>query len=112
MTYGGDYKPPWLGYKKEDPICTHPITWTDSVRCNDKNEHAGVVLSKMKFAHSESLEACVDQGILSLFQPDVPFGKQLQRENWHIGDINLFWLNIRDNARLRYLAAQEESITR
>lgn len=112
MTYGGDYKPSWLGYKKEDPICTHPITWTDSVRCNDKNEHAGVVLSKMKFAHSESLEACVDQGILSLFQPDVPFGKQLQRENWHIGDINLFWLNIRDNARLRYLAAQEESITR
>ena len=107
MTYGGDYKPPWLGYKQEDPICTHPITWKDSIACSAREEHAGVVLSKMKFAHEGALEACVDQGVLSLAKPDVPFGRQLQRENWHIGDINLFWLNIRENARMRGTAGTQ-----
>ena len=101
MTYGGSYKPPWLGYKKEDPICTHPITWDRSAPRNDQVKHAGAVLSNMKFAHEQALVATIDQGILSLAQPDVPFGKRLQRDNWHIGDINLFWMNIRENARLR-----------
>jgi len=107
MTYGGDYKPPWLGYKDEDPICTHPVTWTDSILCNAPEEHRGVVLSKMKFKYQGALEACVDQGVLSLATPNVPFGRQLQRDNWHIGDINLFWLNIRDNARMRAIAGNE-----
>ena len=106
MTYGGSYKPPWLGYKNETTICTHPVHWSDAAPCNQQEDHAGVVLSKMKFAHEQSLEACIEQGILSLGEPDVPFGRQLQRDNWHIGDINLFWLNIRENARLRAIASR------
>tara|TARA_B100000768_G_C11283777_1_gene380509 strand:+ start:5824 stop:6855 length:1032 start_codon:yes stop_codon:yes gene_type:complete len=104
MTYGGTYRPDWLGYKNEESICTHPVTWTADSACNLKSDHAGVVLSKMKFSHEQSLVACINEGILSLSEPDVPFGKRLQRENWHIGDINLFWLNIRSNARQRALA--------
>jgi hypothetical protein len=61
----------------------------------------------MKFAHEGALEACADRGVLSLAKPDVPFGRQLQRENWHIGDINLFWLNIRENARMRGTAGTQ-----
>lgn len=101
MSYAEGYFPPWLDGKKTKPVCTHPITWQNGTGRNDLAQHEGVVLSQMKFAHPHAIEVHVERGVLQIAEPLVPFGKFLQRNNWHVGDINLFWINIRENARLR-----------
>lgn len=101
MSYGEGYFPKWLGYRDELPICTHPVTWELNGGLNELEEHQGVVLSKMKFAYPGKIQARSEKGVLQIMPPKVPFSKFLHRDNWHVGDINLFWLNIRNNARLR-----------
>ena len=101
MSYGEGYFPKWLGYRDEIPICTHPVTWRLNGGINRLEAHQGVVLSKMKFAHPNKIQARSERGVLQILPPDVPFSKLLHRDNWHVGDINLFWLNVRTNARLR-----------
>jgi hypothetical protein len=100
MSYGAGYFPPWLDASETAPMCTHPVTWRLEGG-NAISDHQGVVLSQMRYAFPASIDARIDRGILQINQPQVPFGKALQRDNWHIGDINLFWMNIRKNARLR-----------
>lgn len=101
MSYGEGFFPKWLGYKSEPPICTHPITWELNGGLNRLEDHQGVVLSQMKFTHAQRIQAYAERGVLQIKQPDVPFGRFLHRDNWHIGDINLFWLDIRDNVEAR-----------
>ncbi len=101
MSYGEGFFPKWLGHRDESPICTHPVTWTLNGGTNRLQDHQGVVLAKMKFAHPQKIQARAEQGILQIMPPKVPFSKVLHRDNWHVGDINLFWLNVRTNARLR-----------
>lgn len=100
MSYGEGYFPAWLEHNGQTPMCVHPVTW-QTHGANDFQSHSGVVLSQMRFAHPQSIEAHIERGVLQIHEPNVPFGKVLQRQNWHIGDINLFWSNIRTNARLR-----------
>lgn len=100
MSYGEGYFPGWLQSKSQTPVCTHPIAWTlDGT--NAIEDHQGVVLSQMRYAYPTAIEAHIERGVLQVHKPDVPFGKALQRDNWHVGDINLFWLNIRNNAKRR-----------
>jgi len=100
MSYGAGFFPAWLGASEATPMCTHPVTW-QLEGGNSISDHQGVVLSQMRYAFPSSIEAQIERGILQIEQPQVPFGKILQRNNWHIGDINLFWINIRQNARIR-----------
>ena len=42
------------------------------------------------------------EGVLWVDQPHMFLvGKWLHRENWHVGDFNLFWDNIRTNVARR-----------
>ncbi len=101
MSYGSGYFPPWLANKPSQPMCVHPITWTVRPGSSALNDHEGVVLSQMRFAFPQSIRASIQQGVLQIDQPQVRFGRWLQRDNWHVGDINLFWININKNARFR-----------
>ena len=81
-------------------VYTHPITWALE-GTNAKEDHQGVVLQQMRYAYPSAIVAHIERGVLQVHEPEVPFGKALQRDNWHVGDINLFWLNIRNNAKQR-----------
>ena len=50
-----------------------------------------------------------EDGVLWIDQPHMFLvGKWLHRDNWHVGDFNLFWSDIRDNVHERVAAAAEE----
>ena len=109
MSYGEGYFPNWLEANGKTPMCTHPITWKLE-GTNSIEDHQGVVLSQMRYAYPEAVVAHVERGVLQVHKPDVPFAGLLHRENWHVGDINLFWLNIRNNAKQRTLNHRQKSI--
>jgi hypothetical protein len=100
MSYGEGYFPGWLQANGQTPVCTHPISWALE-GTNAIEDHEGVVLQQMRYAYPSAIVAHIERGVLQVHEPEVPFGKALQRDNWHVGDINLFWLNIRNNAKQR-----------
>jgi hypothetical protein len=108
MSYGTGYVPAWLGYKEEPPSCIHPITWTTELdQTNDRSAHLGAVRESFRNKNPGSITAQLRrEGVLWVDRPHMFLvGKWLHRDNWHVGDFNLFWDNIRTNAHERVEAA-------
>jgi len=108
MSYGTGYVPPWLGYKEEPPSAIHPVTWTTTIdETNERGDHLGAVRESFRNKNPGSITARLrPEGVLWVDQPHMFLvGKWLHRENWHVGDFNLFWDNIRTNVHTRLKAA-------
>lgn len=107
MSYGTGYLPAWLGYKKEPPSVIHPISWTvEPGQVNAKAVHLGAVRESFRNKNPGSITAQLSsEGVLWVDQPHMFLvGRWLHRENWHVGDFNLFWDNIRTNVHERLQA--------
>ena len=68
-------------------------------------------MKNFKTIHKECLEARCNNGILSVTKPKVR-NPIFRVKNYHIGDYNLFWFNIRENANFRainYLSLLKEN---
>ena len=71
--------------------------------------HGGAVRESFRNKNPGSITATVtEDGVLWIDQPHMFLvGKWLHRDNWHVGDFNLFWSNIRDNVHERVEARGE-----
>ncbi len=108
MSYGTGYLPPWLEAKPSAPSVIHPIAWTTQAELtNPREAHGGAVRESFRNKNPGSITARVHpDGVLWVDQPHMfLIGKWLHRDNWHVGDFNLFWSNIRDNVHERVEAA-------
>ena len=108
MSYGTGYLPPWLATKPAAPSVIHPITWTTQPDLtNPRDAHGGAVRESFRNKNPGSITARVtSDGVLWVDQPHMFLvGKWLHRDNWHVGDFNLFWSDIRDNVHERVEAA-------
>ena len=107
MTYGRGYLPHWLLRKRQSPnftavLVTHPVTWSQTVTSSDYPDHLGVVRPSFRLSKSGAIRGDISpDGVLWIDHPKVFGGKWLQREDWHSGDINLFWVNVRKNVSTR-----------
>lgn len=99
-TYQKGYYPPQYKVKLHRASVTNPLIWTtdDTYAGYDKNE-GGVGRSyKMKKNLSD---AQVHKGMVWINTPKITGAGLLKTKNWHIADYNLFYMNIRNNAKLR-----------
>jgi hypothetical protein len=104
MTFATGHTPEWLNekYKEGDvPACINPLNWETDDTKSRPEEHLGAVTEKFRLLYRNVLTARVHRGKLWLDEPQAIGGKKLHRDNWHVGDLNLFWSNIRENARVR-----------
>lgn len=108
MTYSEGFVPPWLKAKQarhdfEQGLCVHPVTWTTAKGvANELDAHLGVVRPSFRLSRPSAVKGHInDHGTLWIDSPRVLGAKLLRRDNWHSGDINLFWVNIHQNAVLR-----------
>jgi hypothetical protein len=51
--------------------------------------------------YKHTTDAQSSNGLLYVSKPKFPWGFLYSTKNYHIGDINLFYLNIRENVRQR-----------
>ncbi|MGB0510014.1 MAG: DUF3089 domain-containing protein [Flavobacteriales bacterium] len=110
MSYGTGYLPRWIAAKPATPSVIHPVTWSAEVgQPNDRALHGGAVRESFRNKNPGSITATVtEDGVLWIDQPHMFLvGKWLHRDNWHVGDFNLFWSNIRDNVHDRVEARGE-----
>jgi hypothetical protein len=81
-------------------VTTNPITWDDSKEAK-KDLHKGLLYRDLKI-FSQNIDIKLIDGIVWSSIPNVPGKILLQTvRSYHFADINLFWVDIRENAKLR-----------
>ncbi len=101
-TYKTGYtEPNFVAKENFKAIVVNPLSWsTDSNYVPAKNNKGGVLQNFNKIA-PHVVDAQVHNNILWTSKPDV-FGKIFfTQKNFHVGDINLFYMNIRENVKER-----------
>ena len=60
-----------------------------------------MVLYNLKKIRKAVFDAKVKGPVLWVGKPKMMFANLIKMKDYHIGDYNLFYINVRDNARLR-----------
>ena len=81
-------------------VTTNPITWDDA-KTTELYEHKGFLYSNKKI-FKNLLKIEITDGLVWSTNPKFPMRFFMSfMKNYHVGDINLFWQDIRENAELR-----------
>ena len=90
--------PLFVAKEKFQAIVINPLNWkTDITFIITRNENTGAVLRNFNKIKKGVVDAQIHQNVLWTSRPKF-FGSFLIRQkNYHVGDINLFYLNIRTN---------------
>lgn len=82
-------------------IVVNPLSWTMEPDRVPRSENKGAVLYKFDKPKSANVSTIIHGNILWSTKPRFFGNVFFTRKNYHIGDINLFWKDIRDNVALR-----------
>ena len=91
-----DYDP-----RMRQSIVTNPLTWTNDTVYAPVELHKGAVLRNFNKLFPAVNDAVVHKDLLWVSRPKFPGSRLYRSRNYHIGDINLFYINIRENLRQR-----------
>jgi hypothetical protein len=95
------YEPDFVRKENGTGLITNPITWTttDEVASNTLNK--GSVLFNFNKIKLNVAGAEIHDGLLWIDKLHIPGSFLVKRKNFHVGDINIFYLNIREDADRR-----------
>jgi len=83
-------------------ICTNPLSWTTQEGVySPKSMNRGAVLRTFCVTYPELCDAEVYKGVLLCSKPKFPGSIFFRRKNYHVGDLNLYYFNVRENATAR-----------
>ncbi len=100
-TYKKGYTPDFIKNEKFKSIVVNPLNWKISDEEVSIKKNKGGVLKNFNKIVPHVVDAKINNNILWSCKPDV-FGKMFfTAKNFHIGDINLFYMNIRENVDVR-----------
>lgn len=100
-TYSSGYYP--KNYHKElyRAVATNPINWTLDGTPADYSENKGGLMPDYTLSENFS-NAKTHRGMIWIDKINVNLPAAfLAQKNWHVGDYNLFWMNIRENSIVR-----------
>jgi hypothetical protein len=81
-------------------VTTNPITW-DASKTTTLNQHKGFLYSNGKL-YTKALKIEITDGMVWATNPKFPMRFFMSFiKNYHVGDINLFWQDIKENVELR-----------
>ncbi|RMF04796.1 MAG: DUF3089 domain-containing protein [Bacteroidetes bacterium] len=94
------------GYNPKRPavpevIVTNPLLWTTATTYAPDTLNRGAVLRPFERVIPHAVDAQVYQDILWASKPKFPGSWLLWTSNYHAGDVNLFYANLRYNAQER-----------
>ena len=80
---------------------TNPLSWRVDTTYVSAEQNKGAIVRKFTKIFPAICDAQISDGWLWASRPKFPFSFLLRTKNYHIGDFNLFYLNVRENAQLR-----------
>jgi len=106
-TYKAGYTPPLIQAESFKAIVTNPLTWDDSKPNADRSLNKGGVLLKFNKIVPAVASANIEGNILWTPKPKFFGNIFYTTNNYHVGDINLYYLNIRENVAARVHAFKQ-----
>ena len=100
-TFKEGYEPSYVVKERASSWVVNPLTWTQTEDPAPRDLNRGGILTRFNDLVPRVTDARIHDGILWAHRPHFPGSFLLQTKNYHIGDINLFYLNIRENIRTR-----------
>ncbi|WP_353481670.1 DUF3089 domain-containing protein [Haliscomenobacter sp.] len=89
-------------HKKGNNIAnTNPLNWSSDTLYASRELNKGAVLRSFKKIIPKVCDAQVHDGLLWVNKPKFPGSFLFNNPNYHIGDFNLFYQNVRENAATR-----------
>lgn len=99
-TFAQDYYPEYYKNGLNNAACVNPLTWTTNEIYAPKELNKGGV--GLKFTLTNQLaDAQIHDNMLWINKPYIRGRTFIKNKIWHVADINLFWMNIRENVALR-----------
>ncbi len=100
-TFKNGYEP-WFVQKEHSPAwVTNPLTWTTTGEYAPKSLNKGAVLKQFNEVVPNLADAQIHDNVLWIHKPHFKGSFFYLSKNYHIGDINLYYVNIRQNLRIR-----------
>lgn len=95
-------------YRKwyQGKACINPLTWDLKTEASSK-QHKGFYYTNDRI-YANAFDIKINNGVVSICNLIAPFSySSWMYPDFHIGDINLFWEDIRQNANFRVLTFQK-----
>ncbi len=90
---------------ERDIVCTNPLLWTtEEGKYAPKSANKGGVVRPFCAVRPQIVDAEVYRGVLLCSRPKFPGSFFFRTKNYHIGDLNLYYMNVRENAEARVKA--------
>ena len=100
-TFRRGYKAPYVALEKEFSLVTNPLTWKTNDEYASKKMNKGSILYKFNKVYKHTTDAQIHEGVIWVKRPKFPWSFLYSTKNYHIGDINLYYMNIRENVEQR-----------
>jgi len=100
-TFRKGYKALYVEVEKEFSLVTNPITWKTDSEYAHKKMNTGSVLLKFNKIYKRTTDAQIYEGIIWVKRPKFPWSFLYSTKNYHVGDINLYYMNVRRNIEQR-----------
>jgi hypothetical protein len=94
-------EPQFIVDEKFKAVVINPLTWTNETSVVSSKLNKGGVLKNFNRVVPRVVSAQIHNNILWSSKPDVPGKIFFTQKNYHVGDINLFYINIRENVAAR-----------
>ena len=103
-TYKEGFIPEYVQKEKFISVVTNPLTWDSSITSAKRSINKGALLLNFNVIVKKVADAQVGKGILWTRKPHFFGNLFLTTKNYHIADMNLYYLSIRENASQRSTA--------
>jgi hypothetical protein len=94
-TFRYDYSDSWANRIDTSIAVVNPITWKTTTEVADKTLQQGAVLYNLKRVYTQTQSAQVEGSALWVSHPRFPGSFLYRNKNFHAGDINLFYVDVR-----------------
>jgi hypothetical protein len=105
-TFRKGYVPFYLKKENGNSYATNPLSWTTDTTFAPKELNKGSILTNFNKVYKQRTGAQISNGLLYISKPKFPWSFLYFSGNYHVGDINLFYLNVRENVRQRIRSFQ------
>lgn len=90
-----------VSFGMSNSYVTNPLNWKTTNDYASKKMNKGSVLTKFNKVYKKTTDAKIGNSLLYVKKPKFPWSFLYFTKNYHIADINLFYLNIRENVNCR-----------
>lgn len=103
------FVPAILKDEQGNSYVTNPLNWTTGDKYASRKENKGSVLKDFNKIYRRTTDAQISNGLLYVKRPKFPWSFLYITRNYHIGDINLYYINLRENVAQRIGAYKKKS---